>query len=240
MSIRIYPSGDTAIVIEFGNQIDRALSDRVLKAAVVIQAAGLSGVIETVPTFRSLMVHYDPLTVSASDLEARMRPLIETGDDNAVDGRKWFLPVCYEADKSPDLDDVAKRAGITTEEVVHMHSDHTYHVYMTGFLPGYPYMGDVPDVLCFPRREIPRVRVPKGAVAIATTLTAVYTIESPGGWHLIGSTPVQLFDYTAPQPAILAAGDQVVFTPISLSEFDAIEANVASGAYTLDYKAIES
>jgi inhibitor of KinA len=240
LSIRVFPSGDTAIVIEFGNQIDRALSDRVLKATAAVRAADLKGVIETVSTFRSLMVHYDPLTVSASELEARIRPLIESGDDYAVHGRKWFLPVCYEAEKSPDLDNVAQRAGITTEEVVRMHSNHTYHVYMIGFLPGYPYMGDVPDALCFPRRETPRVRVPKGAVAIATTMTAVYTIESPGGWHLIGSTPVQLFDCTAPQPAILAAGDQVVFTPISLSEFDAIEANVASGAYTLEHKAIES
>lgn len=169
-----------------------------------------------------------------------MRPLIESGDEYAVQGRKWFLPVCYEAEKSPDLDDIAERAGLTTEEVVRIHSDHTYHVYMTGFLPGYPYMGDVPEALSFPRRENPRVRVPKGAVAIAMTMTAVYTIESPGGWHLIGSTPVQLFDHTAPQPAILAAGDQVVFTPIALSEYNAIEAKVASGAYTLDHQAIGS
>ena len=227
------PSGDTAIVVEFGDQIDRALSDRVLRTNDAVQKADLKGVTETVPTFRSLLIHYDPLVTSAAELIEQLEPMTDTGDEPGFASRTWCVPICYEDDKAPDLTGVAERTGLTTDQVIEAHCSRSYHVYMLGFLPGYPYMGDLPVELCLPRLENPRLRVPPGAVAIVTTLTAVYPIESPGGWHLIGSTPVSLFDIRDPRPARLTPGDEVRFTPITRQAFDEIEAAVAAGTYLL-------
>ena len=126
----------------------------------------------------------------------------------------WRIPACYDPSLSPDLAEVATRTGLTPQQVAERHSAVTYHVYMVGFLPGYPYMGDLPAELALPRRENPRTKVPPGSIAIATTLTAVYTLESPGGWHLIGRTPAPLWDLRRDRPVVLQAGDKVVFRPI--------------------------
>ena len=227
------PSGDTAIVVEFGDQIDRALSDRVLRTNDAVQKADLKGVTETVPTFRSLLIHYDPLVTSAAELIKQLEPMTDADDEHGFASRTWCIPACYEDDKAPDLTGVAERTGLTADQVIEAHCSRSYHVYMLGFQPGYPYMGDLPAELCLPRLENPRLRVPPGAVAIVTTLTAVYPIESPGGWHLIGSTPVSLFDSRDPRPARLTPGDEVRFTPITRQAFDEIEAAVAAGTYLL-------
>lgn len=233
LAVRIIPSGDTAIVVEFGDQIDRALSGQVLRTNDAVQKACLKGVTETVPTFRSLLIHYDPLVTSAAKLIEQLEPMTVADDEHDFAPRTWCIPACYEDDKAPDLAGVAERTGLTTDQVIEAHCSRSYHVYMIGFLPGYPYMGDLPAELCLPRLENPRLRVPPGAVAIATTLTAIYSIESPGGWHLIGSTPVSLFDSRDPKPARLIPGDEVRFTPITRQEFDKIESAVAAGTYLL-------
>lgn len=232
MSLRIVPGGDTAIVVEFGDRIERGLSDRVLRADARLRAAALAGVVETVPTFRSLMVHYDPLATSAAQLARQIEPLMTAHDDVDYKPRTWRLPVCYDGEKAPDLEDVARRTGLTAEQVIEAHSGRVYHVYMIGFLPGYPYLGDLAPAICIPRRADPRIRVPSGAVGIATTVTAVYPLESPGGWHLIGMTPVRLFDSTKAEPALLAPGDAVSFVPVEPAEFDDIAARVAAGDYS--------
>ena len=233
MAVRIIPSGDTSIVVEFGDQIDRLLNRQVLRTNGAVQRAELKGVTETVPTFRSLLIHYDPLETSAAELIEQLESLTDAGDEHGFVPRTWCIPACYEDDKAPDLAKVAERIGLTTDQVIEAHCSHTYHVYMLGFLPGYPYMGDLPAELCLPRLENPRLRVPPGAVAIVTTLTAIYPIESPGGWHLIGSTPVLLFDSDDPRPARLIPGDQVRFTPVTRQAFGEIEASVATGTYLL-------
>lgn len=240
MTFHIIPSGDTAIVIEFGDQIDRDLSRMVLKSAVVLRQARLSGIVEVVPTFRSLLVHYDPLATTAAELGEQLAPLLNGDSKYVVQARRWHLPVCYEGSYAPDLDDVAHRTGMTPQKVVELHSQNTYHVYMVGFLPGYPYMGDVPEQLRLPRRETPRLRVPAGSVAIATAMTAVYPIESPGGWHLIGATPVDLFDENSSPPALFAAGDQVVFSPVSGDEYKSIKADVIAGSYALVCEGVQT
>jgi KipI family sensor histidine kinase inhibitor len=233
MAVRIIPSGDTSIVIEFGDRIDRALSGRVLRINGAIQRGALKGVTETVPTFRSLLIHYDPLETSAAELIERLESMTDTGDEHSIAPRTWCIPACYEDDKAPDLAAVAERTGLTPDQVIEAHCSPAYHVYMLGFLPGFPYMGDLPAELHLPRLENPRLRVPPGAVAIVTGLTAIYPIESPGGWHLIGSTPVSLFDSRDSKPARLAPGDQVHFTPITRQAFAEIEAAVATGTYSL-------
>lgn len=234
MSFRILDAGDAALTIEFGSVIDPALLAAVnaLDAAIgrLQQAGALPGVIETMPTFRSLTVFFDPLATDRDTLFAALQPLIDAAEHGApVNGRHWRLPVCYKGEAAPDLAEVAATLGIGTDDVVALHSGTEYLVYMLGFLPGFPFMGDLPERLRLPRRSQPRVRVPAGSVAIATGLTAIYPWESPGGWHLLGRCPVPLFDARRESPSLLAAGDKVRFTPVSADECRALEAGLRNG-----------
>jgi len=228
---RFLASGDTALTVELGESVERALNAAVIDLADRVAAAALPGVTEIVPTFRSLLVHYDPLVTSADSLTGRISGLLESDATSRRRGRRWRLPACYEDDLAPDLDEVARSAGLSPSEVVAHHAGTSYHVYMLGFLPGYPYMGDLPDAIRLPRRASPRVRVPSGSVAIATNLTAVYTVEGPAGWHLIGRTPVPLFDLTRDPPALLQPGDVVSFAPISRAAYDRLAAKVAAKTF---------
>lgn len=234
MSFRILDAGDAALTIEFGSIIDPALLVEVnaLDAAVLRlkQAGELPGVIETMPTFRSLTVFFDPLVTDRDAVLATLQPLIAAAEHGSTaGGRHWRLPVCYEGEAAPDLAEVARTTGLGADEVVALHSGTEYLVYMIGFLPGFPFMGDLPERLRLPRRAQPRVRVPAGSVAIATGLTAIYPWESPGGWHLLGRCPVPLFDARRTSPSLLAAGDRVRFIPVSTEECRAIEDGLGSG-----------
>jgi len=235
---RFLPSGDTALVVEFGDRIDRGLSAAVIDLAERIRVAGLGGVAEMVPSFRSLLVHYDPLATSAERLTEQISGLTGGAAVAQATGRLWRIPVCHDGAFAPDLAEVAAQTGLTPEEAIALHSAERYHVYMIGFLPGYPYLGDLPEALQLPRRENPRVKVPAGSVAIASGMTAVYTTESPGGWHLIGRTPVSLFDPRAEPPALLRSGDAVFFEPISRAEFDRIARAVENHDHALAPEAL--
>lgn len=234
MSVSILDAGDAALTIEFGDAIDPHLLAAVnaLDVAIALRQAegGLAGLIETMPTFRSLTLFYDPLATGREALLGELQPLLGTvGHGTSVSGRHWRLPVCYEGESALDLAEVARTLGIAEAEVVALHSGAAYRVYMLGFLPGFPFMGDLPEKLRLPRRGEPRLRVPPGSVAIATGLTAIYPWESPGGWHLLGRCPVPLFDARRDSPSLLAAGDRVRFVSIGTDEFHAIEAGVRSG-----------
>lgn len=231
---RFLPSGDTALVVEFSDSIDRHVSALVLALAQRIEDAALDGVIETVPTFRSLMVHYDPLRLPHAQLKARLAALVEglTASDTA--GRLWNIPACYDPDVGPDLAEVAERTGLSVADITEMHSAETYHVYMVGFLPGFPYMGDLPSKLALPRRENPRIKVPMGSIAIAMTMTSIYPLESPGGWHLLGRTPLLLWDLRRETPSLLRPGDKVRFKPISLGEYETLRARAEAGSLQIE------
>lgn len=238
---RTLAAGDTAFVVEFGDAIDRSINARVMALHRAISAARnagrLAGISETLPTFRSLMVFYDPLNTSRAELEPQVLALAQGGDKEAAPGRLWQLPVCYDDDFAPDLADVAQRTGLSADKVVTLHAGATYFAYVLGFMPGFAYLGGLPKELDLPRRKEPRVRVPQNSVAIAGELTAIYPWESPGGWHLIGRTPVALFDLRRPQPILWAAGDEVRFKPVDRATHDAIAADVASG--TFDHARLE-
>lgn len=239
MSVKLLDAGDAAFTVEFGDAIDPRLLAAVnaLDAALAARRAdgGFGGLIETVPTFRSLTLLYDPLLTSRAALEQELAPLLDAAEHaEAAPGRHWRLPVCYEGDAAPDLAEVATAAGMTTEEVVALHSGAEYVVYMLGFLPGFPFMGDLPEALRLPRRSEPRVRVPAGSVAIATGLTAIYPWESPGGWHLLGRCPVPLFDAGRAAPALLASGDRVRFEPVGAAECERVAAALRAGELTVE------
>ncbi|MEM1383969.1 MAG: 5-oxoprolinase subunit PxpB [Pseudomonadota bacterium] len=227
---RILPFGDAALLVEFGQGVDRALNDTVLALDAAVAAAGIEGVVETAPSFRSLMIQFDPLTTDLDRIAVAVRGLLgaEAGEAR---GRRWSLPACYEGDLAPDLEGLARETGLSPAEVVAHHTAIDHHVYMIGFLPGSPYMGDLPEVLTLPRRRDPRTRVPKGSVAIAVGLTVIYPVESPGGWHLLGNTPVRVFDPGWAQPALLAPGDVVRFEPVRAAEHARLSADIAAGRW---------
>jgi len=231
---RFLSCADCALTVEFGNAIDPALHARVqaLDAAVTAARANgqLPGVIEAVPSFRSLTLLYDPLLTDQAQLRNRIVRMLDTPQD-VCDGmvRHWLLPVCYETPEASDLDELSVSTGLSHDEIIACHAAREYVVYMLGFLPGFPFMGDVAPALQLPRRPEPRVRVPAGSVAIATGLTAIYPWESPGGWHLLGRCPVPLFDVRKAAPALLQAGDRVRFQAVSLEAYRCQERAYAEG-----------
>lgn len=237
-SPRFLNLGDSALTVEFGDRIEEQLVETVAafdrRLNRVMEQGELRGVVETIPTYRSLTVIFDPLRISREQLQQRLLDLLAEpaeGVDRNI--RCWSLPVCYGGEYGPDLEKVAKRCGLASDEVVDLHSQQTYQVYMIGFAPGFPYMGEVPVQLQMPRLKEPRIRVPVGSVAITGRQTAVYPWESPGGWLLLGRCPLSLFDTGRTEPALLAAGDRVNFQSVTSADFDRYEA--AAGAGTLDY-----
>lgn len=231
MTVRFRACGDAALTVEFGDTIDREFSEAVLGLDGRLRACELAGLIETVPTFRSLLIEYDPLVLSLADVEVAVEAALLGERRESRPGRRFELPVCYEPAVAPDLEQVAARAGLDTDGVVRLHTGVDFHVYMIGFLPGFPYMGDLPEPLVQPRRQEPRVRLPAGSVAIATSMTAVYPLESPGGWHLIGRTPLWMFDQRREQPVFLAPGDSLSFQRIDRKSFDRIAREVEAGTF---------
>jgi KipI family sensor histidine kinase inhibitor len=223
VAVKFLASADSAVIVEFGDRADRAISDQVLALAARIEGLQIEGVVELVPTFRSLMVHYDPLRTSAQDLVAVVKQALTSKSAPDRKRRLWRVPICYERDFAPDLESVARSTQLSTEEVIRLHAGTRYHVYMVGFVPGFPYMGDLAQALVLPRRADPRIHVPPGSVSIATTLTAIYPLDSPGGWHLIGTTPIRMFDVHDEPPALFAPGDAVDFEAIDAASFARIK-----------------
>ena len=234
---KLLHAGDTALVVEFGEGIDRNLNRKVLALASRLKQAGedgrIAGIVETVPTFRSLMIYFDPLALSVETLHAFIDEMMSGLRLADRAGRAWRLPVCYDAQIAPDLDDVARRTRLTPAQVIERHTAVAYHVYMLGFLPGQAYMGDLPGELYLPRRESPRLKIPAGSLAITMNMTCIFPLESPCGWHLIGRSPVRLWDGEG-GGALLSPGDQVTFAPVSLREFDDLRAKSADRALKLE------
>jgi inhibitor of KinA len=230
--------GDSALSIQLGDRIDRGLGLRVLAVKAAIDAAGIDGVVETVPSYRALLVHYNPLQISFAELVQRLEPPLEQPSGRA-ENNLWRMPCCYHPDLALDLNDVAQATGLSMEAVMAMHSGVTHYVYMLGFAPGQPYLGDLPRELDLPRRKDPRGRIDKGSVATATGLTVIYPIANACGWHVIGRTPVPIFDPRRERPALLRPGDRIIFEPVELDSFREIEALVEAGSYVPVCEAFE-
>ena len=234
MTPRLLDAGDGAVTIEFGDQITSQLVGRVAALDKLLQAARergeLAGVVETMPTFRSLTVLYDPLQSSRAALDPVLTALASQSEAApTANGRRWRLPVCYGGEFGADLADVASATGLSPDAVVQLHADTELSVYMIGFMPGFPFMGDLPSALDMPRRREPRLREPAGSVAITGSLTAIYPWQSPGGWQLIGRCPVPLFDAAAATPSLLAPGDTVRFEAITAQRLAELEAAITAG-----------
>jgi KipI family sensor histidine kinase inhibitor len=215
-----YLMGDRGLLLEFGDEISLDVNEKVRRMALAIQGEGIEGIIETVPTYRSLLIIYDPLILSIGELKERLEAIEEGLQKTPFPEPKFTrIPVVYGGPYGPDLDDVARYHRITPEEVVRLHCSKPYLIYMIGFMPGFPYMGELPEALATPRLKTPRLSVRAGSVAIAQRQTGIYSMESPGGWQILGRTPVRLFDPEKESPVLLQMGDLVQFYPISEMEF---------------------
>lgn len=239
MKAKFLPCGDSAFSVQFGETIERSLSEHVLHIKAAIDAAGLAGVVEAVPSYRALMIHYDPLLTTQAELITHLEPLLERASDVPLRRRAWRIPVCYDPEFAPDIEHVATWAGMSVDRLVDIHGSTTHYVYMIGFAPGQPHMGDLPKELAIPRREDPRPTVEKGAILTATGLTVIYPVTNASGWHIIGRSPVSTFDLKNEPPCLLAAGDLVRFFPISVEEFNGIQAAIQAGEYKLAEEAGE-
>ena len=232
--VQYLSSGDTALTVQFGTVIERELNSRIVALGHSIAKAAIAGVSETLPTYRSLLVNYDPLVVTRDELVAQLQPLIESPPE-AGDAAPahWQIPVCFDSDLAPDLAHVAAASGLDEKEVIEAMLEVTHHVYMLGFAPGQPYMGDLPPALNIPRRENPVPRVEKGSVATATGLTIIYAVPNPTGWHVVGRTPLEIFDLAREQPILFKPGDKVNLRRIARDEFDALSAQVDEGSFDM-------
>jgi KipI family sensor histidine kinase inhibitor len=218
---RVVAAGDSALLVELPAAIDPVTSGRVLALAAVLQQRHAAVVRDLVVGYCSLTVYFNPLSVDAVWLESAIRAAAEDiADAPGADGAMLDVPVCYGGELGPDLHEVARVAGCSEDEVVALHTGRTYRVYVVGFVPGFPYMASVHPRLALPRRATPRQRVPVGSVAIAAGQTGIYPAETPGGWHLIGRTPVKPYDPGREEPFLFKAGDRVRFYPIDAAAFD--------------------
>ena len=212
--------GDRALLLEFGDGISPVINEKVRRMSLAIQAKIKEGILETIPTYRSLLIIYHPMILPIKDLKKRCERIEEGLQEIPFPEPKLTrIPVVYGGSYGPDLGGVAAYHRISPEKVIQLHTSQPYLVYMIGFMPGYPYMGELPEELATPRLKTPRLLVPKGSVAIAQRQTGIYSMESPGGWQILGRTPVELFDPEKDPPALLQMGDLVQFYPISEKEF---------------------
>ena len=220
-SARYLPFGDSALVVEFGRIISRAANQKVVALNYALKKAAIEGVGELVPTYRSLLVCYDPLKIGFERLVSAVKDIEKNLDATRTqkDARKIVVPVVYGEEYGPDLACVAETHGLTEEEAIKKHTGTEYRVYMIGFVAGFPYLGEVADEIATPRLETPRLKVPAGSVGIAGKQTGIYPREAPGGWRIIGRTSIKLFDPKLEPPALLSPGDTVRFRPISEEEY---------------------
>lgn len=220
----VTPLGDRALIATVGTTIDEATHRRVRALTARLDRAHLQGAIEIVPAFASVAVHYDPALVNFEDLARAIEPLLMELDQELLPtSARIEIPVCYGGAFGPDLPDLAASRGLTEREVIDIHSGTEYRVHMLGFAPGFPYLGGLDPRIALPRRDTPRTRVPASSVGIGGNQTGIYPIESPGGWHLIGRTPLQLFDPVRSPPALVSPGDTLVFRSITEDEFRSLE-----------------
>lgn len=229
---RFLPGGDRALFIELGDTIDPELNRRVRRLHLAIQEATPPGLVETVPAYRSLLVCYEPRDVSPQQLRATLELLVDkTEADEFPAAKVTEVPAVYGGEYGPDLEFVAEHNGLSPEDVVRLHAGKAYLIYVLGFTPGFAYLGGLSPRIATPRLATPRARIPAGSVGIAGNQTGIYPVESPGGWRLIGRTPVELFHPEKEPPSLLQMGDYVEFVPITAQEFSRIREEVAQGTY---------
>ena len=237
---RFLPGGDKAIVVEFGDVVDPEVNRRVRHLMLAIQKTRIPGVIEMVPTYRSLLVYFEPLQIRAQKLQETLYSLARQLVESELPKPKLVeIPTVYGGEHGPDLQFIASCNNLSMSEVVQIHTATPYLIYMIGFMAGFPYLGGMSPRIATTRLETPRMKIPAGSVGIAGSQTGIYPAESPGGWRLIGRTPLQLFGPSQESPALFQAGDHLIFDSITPEEFSNIKEAVENHTYSLKVTVME-
>lgn len=227
--IRFYPQGDQAITVSFGDEINQELHEEIISLTKLLDLEPFPGMIEAVPSFTAVTIYYSPFDVKRKYLNLSIYEDVVMQIKQKLQSKKVSrndpptiitIPVCYGGEYGPDLTEVAQYHKLSESDVIRLHSNHEYVVYMVGFTPGFPYLGGMSEWLATPRKQTPRVAIPAGSVGIGGRQTGIYPLESPGGWQIIGRTPLQLFNYNKNEPTLLKAGDIVRFKPITAEQYD--------------------
>lgn len=231
-NVKIVAAGDSSILIEFGREIDPEINRKIASTVQLIRAQQIEGIVDMIPAFCSLLINYDPRIITYDRIQCRMAELVKMDVKGSAQRKRVFeIPVCYGGEFGPDIENIAAHADLSVEDVIRIHSSGEYLIYMLGFLPGFCYLGGLDERIHTPRLANPRVKIPAGSVGIGGSQTGIYPLDSPGGWQLMGLTPVKTYDPDRETPILLEAGDYIRFVPIDRAEFDRIKALVDKNEY---------
>ncbi len=230
--IRILTAGDSALLIEFGKDINPETNRKITALVQLMREQHIEGIVDVIPAFCSLLINYDPRVLSYEELKERMEHLLKMETKTEATRKRIFeIPVCYGGEYGPDIENIAEHAGLSVEEVIKIHSSKDYLIYMLGFLPGFTYLGGLDERIHTPRLASPRLKIRAGSVGIGGSQTGIYPLDSPGGWQLMGMTPVRTYDPERQTPILVEAGDYIRFIPIDEEEFLRIQELVEKGEY---------
>ena len=230
---KILTAGDSALLIEFEQKIAPEINAQITAFVHLLKEQHIEGVTDLIPAFASLLINYDPRVIGYKDLKARIEELLKIEvSEEASEARVFEIPVCYGGEYGPDIANIAENAGLSEQEVIDIHCSKDYLIYMLGFTPGFPYLGGMDESIATPRLETPRVKIEAGSVGIAGSQTGIYSLDSPGGWRLIGKTPVKLFDIKREKPTLLESGQYLKFVPIGKDEYIKIKELCEKGVYS--------
>ncbi len=231
-NVKLVAAGDSSILLEFGQEINPEINRKITSLVRLIYDQQIEGIVDMIPTYCSLLINYDPRIVSYEKMQARMKELLKMEVKGVAEKKRVYeIPVCYGGEFGPDLLAIAQHAGMTPEEVISIHTSQDYLIYMLGFLPGFCYLGGLDERIHTPRLANPRVRIPAGSVGIGGASTGIYPLDSPGGWQLMGQTPVKTYEPESETPILLHAGDYIRFVAIDLDEFFRIKELVEKKEY---------
>ena len=230
--LKILTAGDSSVLIEFGSEISPEVNAKTTALVRLLKEQPTDGIVDMIPSFCALLVNYNPRVISYKAIRKRLSELAALDVQAAEQSARLFqIPVCYGGDYGPDINYVAEQAGINVQEVIDIHSSRDYLIYMLGFMPGFPYLGGLDERIHTPRLSTPRVSIPMGSVGIGGAQTGIYPLNSPGGWQLIGQTPIKTYDPKREVPILFNAGDYIRFVPVSEKQFDQIKAQEQEGTY---------